>query len=114
MFAIRFPTVRRHLIYGQRGLNRRTQKSTNVNMTPKLTSEQRDALNQQGSPLVIEDDETRRFYFLVDPAMLESLREQSDIAAILQGISDADSGKVQPLDDAIRQIEIRLRARFGT
>jgi hypothetical protein len=83
-------------------------------MSPKRTSEQRDALNQQGSPIVIEDEETRRVYFLVDPGMLESLREKADIAALLQGVADAESGKVQPLDNAIRQIEARLRARFGT
>jgi predicted transcriptional regulator len=82
-------------------------------MTPKLTAEQREALSRQGSPVAIEDEQTRRVYFLVDPAMLESLREQADMAAILQGVADAESGRVQPLDEAFRQIEGRVRARFG-
>ncbi|MBS0264130.1 MAG: hypothetical protein JSS02_19495 [Planctomycetes bacterium] len=83
-------------------------------MIPKLTAEQRDALNHQGCPIVIEDEQTRRVYFLVDPAMLNSLSEQADMAAVLQGVSDAESGRVQPLDEAIHDIESRLRARFGT
>ncbi len=62
--------------------------------------------------MAVEDEETRRVYFLVDPAMLESLCEQTDMAAILQGVADAEAGRVRPLDDAMRDIEARLRARF--
>jgi len=82
-------------------------------MPPKLTSEQREALNQHGSPVAVEDEETQRVYFLVDPAMLESLREQTDMAAVLQGVADAESGRARPLPEAMREIESRLRARFG-
>ena len=82
-------------------------------MTAKLTPEQREALSRQGSPLVIEDEQTQRIYFLIDPAMLESLREQADMAAILQGVADAESGRIQPLDEAFKQIEDGLRARVG-
>jgi predicted transcriptional regulator len=82
-------------------------------MTPKRTSEQREALNQKGSPVAVEDEETGSVYFLVDPAMLESLREETDMAAILEGVADAESGRLQSLDDAMRDIEARLRARFG-
>ena len=82
-------------------------------MTPKLTSEQREALSRQGSPLVVEDEKTRRLYFLIDSAMLESLREHADMAAILRGIADAESGNVHPLDETFKQIEDGLRVRFG-
>jgi hypothetical protein len=82
-------------------------------MTPKLTSEQRDALSRQGSPVAVEDEQTRRVYFLVDPAMLDAIRDETDMAAILQGVADAESGDVQPLDETFRQIEHSLRTRFG-
>ena len=81
-------------------------------MTPKLTSEQRDALTRQGSPVAVEDKQTRRVYFLVDPAMLEAIRQETDLAAVLQGISDAEPGDIHPLDATFQQIEHSLRARF--
>jgi predicted transcriptional regulator len=82
-------------------------------MTPKLTAEQRAALIERGSPLAIEDEETHRVYFLVDPAMLESMREESDMAAIRQGIADAEAGRTMSLDDAMHRVEASLKARFS-
>lgn len=83
-------------------------------MTPKLTNEQRDALQRLGSPVATEAEKTRRVYFLVDSAMLESLRGQADMAAILQGLADAETGILHPLDESIQGIERRLRDRFGS
>lgn len=83
-------------------------------MIPKLTPEQREALHLHGSPIAVEDQETQRVYFLVDSTMLESIREQGDVAAILAGIDDAESGRVEPLDRAIQKIEEQLRTRFAT
>jgi hypothetical protein len=37
-----------------------------MNMTPKLTPEQREALDRSGGPVLVEDDETHRLSFLVD------------------------------------------------
>jgi predicted transcriptional regulator len=83
-------------------------------MTPKLTAEQRAALIERGPPLAIEDEETHRVYFLVDPAMFESMREESDMAAIRQGIADAEAGRTMSLEDAMHRVEASLKARFST
>jgi len=82
-------------------------------MTPKLTAEQRAALLERGSPIAIEDEQTRRVYFLVDPAMLDSLWEAADMVALREGIADAEAGRTTPLDAAMHRIEFNLKARFS-
>jgi predicted transcriptional regulator len=79
-------------------------------MTPKLTDEQRAALLKRGAPVAVEDEKTHQMYFLVDPAMLEALEMEADVAAIRRGVADAEVGRTLPLDEAIRQIETDLRA----
>lgn len=81
-------------------------------MTPKLTAEQRAALDERGAPVAVEDAETHRVYFLVDPAMLDSLQEEADLAALRRGAADAEAGRTAPLDEVVRRIEADLRARF--
>ena len=71
------------------------------------------ALSKRGSPVAVEDDETHRVYLLVDSAMFDSLQEQADMAALLNGIADADAGRTLPLDEAIQRIKANLRARFS-
>jgi len=83
-------------------------------MTPKLTVEQKAALDERGSPVAVEDAETHQVYFLVDSAMLDALRDDADLAAIRRGATDADAGRLVPLDEAMRKIEANLRARFPT
>lgn len=80
-------------------------------MTPKLTDEQRAALLERGAPIAVEDSETHRMYFLVDPSMLDALQEEADLAAVRRGIADAEAGRTMPLDEAMRRIEENLRAR---
>ena len=82
-------------------------------MIPKLTSEQRDAIYRRGTPVAVEDPESRKIYFLVDSAMLESLHDQGDIASILQGLADAESGRMMPVAEAFRKIEDVLKTRFA-
>ena len=82
-------------------------------MTPKLTAEQRAALIERGAPVAVEDAETHRTYFLVDSAMLDVLQSEADLAAVRQGVADAESGRTLALDEAMRQIESSLRARFS-
>ena len=82
-------------------------------MTPKLTAEQREALVERGGPVAVQDEQTDRIYFLVDSTMLDSLQAQADMAALRQGIADANAGRMLPLDDAFQRIEANLRARFS-
>jgi predicted transcriptional regulator len=82
-------------------------------MTPKLTAEQREALIERGAPVAVEDEENHRVYFLVDPAMFNSLRSEAEMAALLAGIADAEAGRSVPLDEAVERIEARLKARFS-
>lgn len=82
-------------------------------MTPKLTAEQRAALVERGAPVAVEDAETHQVYFLVDSAMLDSMQEEADLAALRKGVADAEAGRMAPLEEAMRRIETDLRARFS-
>jgi hypothetical protein len=80
-------------------------------MTPKLTAEQREALNRREghSPVPVEDDQTNELYFIVDWKTVESLRQQEDLEAIREGLEDVAAGRVTPLDEAFE----RIRANLG-
>jgi len=82
-------------------------------MAPKLSDEQRAVLVERGTPIAVEDDQNHRVYLLIDPVMFDSLQQQADMAALRQGIADAESGRTLPLDEAMQQIEANLRARFS-
>jgi predicted transcriptional regulator len=71
----------------------------------KITPEQRQALEQAGSPVEVEDDETQQVYFLVDKATVES----ADRDAIRRGIADMEAGRVVTLEELDARIRARLR-----
>ena len=77
-------------------------------MTPKLTREQLEALDQSGGPVAVEDERNCRRYFLVDEATFQSLRQQEDLAAIREGLEDVEAGRVAPLDDVMSRIRTQL------
>ncbi|MEX2139148.1 MAG: hypothetical protein WD894_07805 [Pirellulales bacterium] len=78
-------------------------------MTPKLTPEQREALDRSNGPVLVEDDETRRHYYLVDEPTFRSIQQQEDLAAIRDGIADMEAGRVVTLDE----LDARIRARLA-
>lgn len=78
-------------------------------MTPKLTSEQRAALSQSDGPVLVEDTETSRVYYLVDESAMHSLRQREDLSAIRDGIADMEAGRIIALDE----LDARIRARLG-
>jgi predicted transcriptional regulator len=82
-------------------------------MTPKLTAEQREAIDRSEGPVAIEDEQTHRRYFLVDEAMFSALRQQDDIAAIREGIADMEAGRVAPLAEVIARIRRNLSLNEG-
>jgi predicted transcriptional regulator len=77
-------------------------------MTPKLTIEQRDALEQSAGPVVVEDEQTHRRYFIMDATTFNTLKQQEDLAAIREGIADIEAGRVAPLDEVIARIRTSL------
>jgi hypothetical protein len=78
-------------------------------MTPKLTAEQREALDHTDGPVPVEDEQTHRIYFLVDAARLSAFERQQDLDAVTEGIADMRSGRTAPLDEAFE----RIRANLG-
>lgn len=79
-------------------------------MTPKLTSEQREALDHSAGPIRVEDDQRRRAYFLVDEETFTNLQRCDDLAAIRQGIADMEAARVVSLEE----LDARIRARLGS
>jgi hypothetical protein len=75
-------------------------------MTPKLTSEQREALKQSAGPIPVEDEQTHEVYFLVNRSTLEN----ADRAAIRRGIADMEAGRVLTLEELDARIQNKLRA----
>jgi len=79
-------------------------------MMPKITPEQRFALAHSDGPVPIEDDKTNRVYFLVDESTFTSMQRQEDLAAIREGMADAEAGRVITLDE----LDIRIRAHLDS
>ena len=78
-------------------------------MTPKLTPEQREALDHSDGPVLVEDEQTKEVYFLVAASTMNALQRQQDLEAIREGIADVEAGRVAPLDEALA----RIRAKLG-
>ena len=77
-------------------------------MAPKLTPEQRDALDRSDGPVLVEDEQTKQIYFLVDAPTMNVLQRQQDLEAIREGIADVEAGRVAPLDEALARIRTNL------
>lgn len=83
-------------------------------MTPKITDEQRQAIEQhQGQPVPIQDDQTQRVYVIVDQQTHEramrALQEQEDLASIRRGIQQMEAGEGRPLAEA----DAAMRKQLG-
>ena len=74
-----------------------------------LTAEQREALIQSDGPVLIEDDQTHRRYYLVDEPTFTNLQQQEDLAAIREGIADMEAGRMISLEE----LDLRIRSRLG-
>jgi predicted transcriptional regulator len=79
-----------------------------MSMTPKISPEQREALNHTDGPLAVEDEHSHRRYYLVDESTFTSLTQQEDRAAIREGIADMEAGRVAPLDEVMARIRTNL------
>ncbi len=84
-------------------------------MTPKLSSEQRDALSRQpaGEPLPVLDDETQQVYFLVDRNAARDFAILTLRRELEEANNQADAGEIEPWDvqSIIDEGERRLAER---
>ena len=91
-----------------------------MDMTPKLTNEQSQALHEAGDELPILDPSTNKFYVVIEQAVHEQAkaalqRQQSDdLAAIKEGIEDMKAGRVTPLDEAHQEIKRKFAEQYGS
>lgn len=82
-------------------------------MTPKLTTEQLQALQQaRGEPVPVEDENSDKVYVIVDrqthEQAMKALRQQEDCAAIQRGIEDMEAGRGMPVEEADKHLRERL------
>ena len=82
-------------------------------MIAKLTKELSAALHATGDQrLEVIDPETNRIYMLVDGEThrraMAALQRQQDRDAIVEGLSQMESGQGKPLDVAFAEIRTRL------
>jgi len=85
-------------------------------MTPKLTDEQRQALADDPDHTVkVQDEQTQRVYVLVDEqwhvAARQALQREHDLAAIREGLRQADNGEGRPLAEAEADLRAKLSIR---
>ena len=83
-------------------------------MTPKLTDEMRQALQQNPDRAVpIEDDQTHKVFFVYNEGLhlraTQALEEQEDHAAIREGIKQMEAGQGRPLSE----VDADIRKEFG-
>ncbi len=83
-------------------------------MTPKLTDDLQQAIDERaGQPITVEHPVTHKLYVIVECDMHEravaALRQQEDIAAIREGISQMEAGKGRPL----AEVDADIRSELG-
>jgi hypothetical protein len=79
-------------------------------MIPKLSAEQREALNDSPGPVAVWDEQTSRYYYLLDQATFVRMQQAAKLAAIRDGIADLKADRISTLDEVDQQV----RSRFGS
>ncbi len=83
-------------------------------MTPKITDEMRKALEQHpDDPLKVEDEQTRKVYFLIDSGRAQHLLDEWLRRELKVGLDQADRGESQPwdIDETLAQAHHRHASR---
>lgn len=86
----------------------------NHNMTPKLSEEQRQAIqNRDGGPVEVEDDRTQRVYVLVARDEFHRLVEEQLRAELQVGFDQADAGDVEEwnVEEMLQEAHLRHSSR---
>lgn len=88
-----------------------------MDMTPKLSPELSNALQQCDGELKVIDPATNRTYVVVEQSILArgkaavERQEKDDLAAIKRGLEDVEAGRTMPLDEAFESIRQLFDAR---
>ncbi|HUY92237.1 MAG TPA: hypothetical protein VMV10_26085 [Pirellulales bacterium] len=77
-------------------------------MLPKLTPEQREALQRSSGRVPVEDEQTRLVYYIVDASRMRSIERQEDAAAIRAGIADMEAGRLLSIEDVDDRVHARI------
>ncbi len=91
-----------------------------MDMTPKLTNEQSEALHQAGDEMPILDPSTNKLYVVVEQSVHEQAKaalqrqQKEDLLAIQQGIDDMQAGRVMPLEEAHQEIKSKFAQQYGS
>lgn len=90
-----------------------------MDMTPRLTNEQSEALHASGDEMQILDPSTNKVYVVVEQSIHQKakaamqLRDEEDLAAIQSGIDDVEAGRTTLAAEAHKRIRENLVSRFG-
>ena len=91
----------------------------NEDMTAKLPTELRQAIQDSPDGLRLEDDQTQAVYVVIDEEThrraMRALREQEDHAAVREGIEQMEAGLGRPFAEVDAEIrrELGFRPRGG-
>jgi hypothetical protein len=89
----------------------------NGRMTPKLSEEQRQAIqNRDGGPIEVEDDRTQRVYVLVSRDQFHHMVEEQLRVELQIGFDQADAGDVSDwdVDEMLREAHQRHSSRVAS
>ncbi len=88
-----------------RGYRLKTLSEYNTRMTPKLTDEQRVALEANpGTPLRLEDPKTRKVYLVLSEESLPTLWEDYIRREVERGLAAAERGEVESIKSQRRRV----------
>lgn len=73
-------------------------------MRPKISAEQRAALEDGPGRILVEDSETGRKYFLIEASYFESMLARANLESLERGISDAEADRVHSLDEVRKEM----------
>ncbi len=91
-----------------------------MDMTPKLTNEQAEALHQSGDEMPILDPSTNKCYVVVEQSVHMQAKaalqrqQEEDMSAIQEGIDDVKAGRVMPLEEAHQEVKRKFTAQYGS
>ncbi len=86
-------------------------------MTPKLSEEQRQAIqNRDGGPVEVEDDRTQRVYVLVARDQFRHLVEEQLRAELQVGFDQADAGDVAEwnVEEMLQEAHLRHSSKASS
>ena len=79
-------------------------------MLPKLTPEQREAIQRSTGRVPVEDEQSRLVYYIVDASTMSSIERQEDAGAIRAGVADMEAGRLLSIEDLDERVDVRIHS----